>query len=291
MKRILLLNGGPKTQRAFEMGVENTNVETRRSKEIILHIKKNLTQSYINRNEEIVLDTDMYVFTRLNATDSHFCGILYEHLVANGIKASDPINLSFKMAEEKIAQMPRLARAGIQIPETIIAREESYEANKEYILQNISFPCVFKTDGKKGDAVFKIDSPEELEEKIASKRTHELFLIQEFIPNTFDTRTLIAYGKVLGTIKRTAQAGNFYNNVSKGASVEMYTLTEAESDVALRSTKACKLDFGGVDIIHTQNGPVVLEVNKSPQIKGFESIYGKRFVFKEIAKIIEKEIL
>jgi ribosomal protein S6--L-glutamate ligase len=212
-------------------------------------------------------------------------------LEALKIKASDPINVSFKMAEEKISQMPRLARAGIQIPETIIAREESYKANKEYILQNVTFPCVFKTDGKKGDAVFKVASVSELEERIAQKNAHELFLIQEFIPNTFDTRTLIAYNKVLGTIKRTAQAGNFHNNVSKGASVEAYALTEEETDVALRSTKACKLDFGGVDIIHTQSGPVVLEVNKSPQIKGFESIYGKRSVFKEIAKTIETELL
>jgi len=109
-------------------------------------------------------------------------------------------------------------------------------------------------------------------------------LIQRVIPNTFDTRTLVFNGKILGTIKRVAQNGAFHNNVAKGAIVEPYKLTDEEASIAIAACKATGIDFGGVDFIHTDSGPVVLEVNKSPQIKGFESIYGKDFVFSTIAK-------
>lgn len=290
MKKIILLNGGTQTRTAFQLGVDTAQFASYKSKELILHITQDLQLVFLDKNTPIDF-TDAYVFTRLRATDSHFCGILYEHFRANGIKASDPINSSFRMSEEKIAQMPRLARAGIKIPQTIIAREESYEANKEYILSNIQFPCVFKTDGSQGRAVFKVESAAELEERIAEKKKYELFLIQELIPNTFDTRTLTVYGEILGTIKRSATNGSFYNNVAQGAKVSAYTLTEEEQTVAIKATNACELDFGGVDMIHTDNGPIVLEVNKSPQIKGFESIYGENTVFKHIAQKIEKDLL
>jgi len=286
MQKIILLNAGSATRTAFQAGITQSSFEHYKSKEIILHIKGDLSLSFISSNTPINFENS-YVFTRLRANDTHFCGILYEHLHALGIATSDPITLSFKMSEEKIAQMGRLARAGIRIPQTIIAREESYEANKTYILEHIQFPLVYKTDGSRGKNVFKIHSQEELEDKIASKKPYELFLIQQLIPNTFDTRTLVAYGKVLGSIKRTAASGVFHNNVALGATVEKYELTDEEKEIALRATKACLLDFGGVDIIHTEQGPIVLEVNKSPQIMGFESIHGKDTVFSYIARTIE----
>lgn len=290
MKKIILLNGGTQTRHAFAQGVSNTPVEYHKSKEMILHIQKGHSYAFLHNNTPVDF-TDSYVFTRLRANDAHFCGLLYEHFKAHGISASDPINESFKLSEEKISQMPRLARASISIPETIIAREESYQSNKEYILQNITFPLVFKTDGSKGNAVFKVETIEQLEARISMKDPHELFLLQELVPNTFDTRTLVAYGTILGTIKRSAQNGNFLNNVSQGAAVEAYTLTKEEETTAIEATKACHMDFGGVDIIHTSEGPLVLEVNKSPQIQGFEKIYGKDIVFRSIAHKIETDLL
>lgn len=287
MKKIILLNAGSATRRSFKAGITHATLEPYKSKEIILHIKNDLSLSFITSNTSIDFE-NAYVFTRLRATDTHFCGILYEHLNALKIPASDPITLSYKMSEEKIAQMGRLARAGVQIPETIIAREESYEANKAYIVEKIQFPLVYKTDGSRGKNVFKIDSQEELDKKIASKKPRELFLLQQLIPNTFDTRTLVAYGKILGSIKRTAAKGVFHNNVAMGATVEKYELSNEEKEVVLRATRACLLDFGGVDIIHTKQGPIVLEVNKSPQVKGFESIHGKDTVFSHIAQTIER---
>jgi ribosomal protein S6--L-glutamate ligase len=287
MKKIIMLNGGSRTRRAFTSGLTHTAFESYKTRNIIVHVKNDCSVTFLQKNIPIDF-TDSYVFTRVRNNDEHFCGILYEHLQDIGVAASDPIGLSYKMSEAKISQMPRLARAGIRVPETIIARRDSYNANKEYILAHIAFPLVYKTEGSQGDAVFKIDSQEELDAKIELEKKYELFILQTLIPNTFDTRTIVAYGTVLGSIKRRAQNGNFLNNVAKGGLVSPYTLTSEEADIAVKVSKVCKIDVGGVDFIHTDNGPTVLEINKSPQIAGFESIYGADFVFKSVASLIEK---
>jgi ribosomal protein S6--L-glutamate ligase len=122
---------------------------------------------------------------------------------------------------------------------------------------------------------------------VREKKPYRLALIQPFIPNTFDTRTLVAYGEVLGTIKRTRTNG-YLNNISQGAIASAYTLSDEEKQVTINAARVCRIDFAGVDIIHTDTGPVVLEVNKSPQVRGFNSVY-KGNVLKDVARIIEEK--
>ncbi len=287
MKKIIMLNGGSRTRRAFTSGLTHTAFESYKTKNIIIHVKDDCSVTFLQKNVPIDF-SDAYVFTRIRSRDEHFCGILYEHLQDIGVAASDPIGLSYTMSEAKISQMPRLVRAGIHVPETIVARRDSYEANKEYITAHIAFPLVYKTEGSQGDAVFKIDTQEQLNAKIAQEKKYELFILQTLIPNTFDTRTIVAYGTILGSIKRSAQNGNFLNNVAKGGVVSPYTLTQEEQEIAIKVAKVCKIDVGGVDFIHTEQGPIVLEINKSPQIRGFESVHGTDFVFKTVASLIEK---
>ncbi|MBY0538310.1 ATP-grasp domain-containing protein [Patescibacteria group bacterium] len=286
MQKIALLNAGSKTRAAFALGVDTSSLVFYRSKNMLLHIDDTGLITFVHKNEVCDFNID-YLFTRLRAHDQHFCGILFEHLDSLGVKMNDPVNQKFVHAEEKITQMAALARANIKIPETVIFQEDSFVSNEEYLRSKLFFPCVFKTDGSQGRNVVLVQNRTELDDLISEKPTHRLCLIQRVIPNTFDTRTLVFNGKILGTIKRIAQNGAFHNNVAKGALVEPYTLTESEAAIAIAACKATGIDFGGVDFIHTENGPIVLEVNKSPQINGFESIYGKDFVFSTIAKIIE----
>ncbi len=285
MKKIIILNGGSKTRRAFTGGLTSSILESHKTKNMVVHVKAH-TVTFLDKNIPIDF-TDSYVFTRIRGIDEHLCGILYEHLEDIGIQASDPITLSYKKSEEKISQMPRLSRNNITVPNTIIARTNSYIVNKDYITTNIQFPLVFKTDGSQGDAVFKINSQVELDTKIENADPNELFILQGLIPNTFDTRTIVAYGTILGSIKRSAQPGQFLNNVAKGAIVDTYSLTQEEIALVIKVAKVCKIDVGGVDIIHTERGPVVLEINKSPQIAGFEKIHGENIVFKTVAQLIE----
>lgn len=279
----ILLNVGTKTRKAFVAGLNGAPYRRYKTKRIMLHIEKSGEVHFLSRNNRINF-TNTSVFTRLRATDQHFCGMLNEYFAHHGIEANDPIQLSYPNSAEKISQMLLLALKDIPIPESYIFREESFEANREYIASHLAFPAVFKIDGSQGKNVQIVHSFTELERAVAQKPRYLLALVQPFIENTFDTRTLVAYGEVLGSISRTRTKG-YLNNIAQGAIPERYELTDAEKKIAVRAAQVCRIDFGGVDMIHTDEGPVVLEVNKSPQIAGFESVHDFK-VFTKLAEIM-----
>lgn len=283
-QKILLVNTGRDSVRTIRAHLPADTVKDVYSRHLIVHVQAHSKVLCVHRNEALG-NTYTHVFIRRRGHDEELCGILAEVYTTKGIPVSDAINLSFINADAKIAQMPRLALAGVAVPESIICTKRSYTSNRDYILSQLQFPLVYKENGRCGEKVFLIHSEDELHKHIDALPLRDTCLLQAQIPNTFDTRTLVAYGTVLGSIKRTAKPGEFHNNVSRGASIEAYTLTETEVAIAQKAAAACKLDFAGVDFIHTPTGPIVLEVNKSPQIKGFETIYGKGAVFTALARI------
>lgn len=283
--KCILINTGIQTRTAFKEGIPNIPTEHYHSKKIILHINTEGVQQFIHKNIPIDFNGS-FVFTRLRGTDPHFCGMMYTYYVHHDIPHNDPINESYPYSAEKISQMLFLSLAGIRIPATLIFREESYTANRAYILTHTTFPLVYKTDGSKGRNVHIAHTIEELDMLVQNKKPQRLALIQPFVENTFDTRTLVAFDEVLGSIKRT-RAHGFLNNIAQGAEASLYELTDAEKDVARSATRACGIDFGGVDMIHTDDGPVVLEVNKSPQVGGFESVHNFK-VFSKVAALMQQ---
>lgn len=282
-KKIIFLNAGTETRKAFIRGIGDTPYEWYHTKNIALHISPQGEVIFLRRNKHIDW-TGACVFTRLRGTDKQFCGILYDYFAYHHIPASDPINQSYENSAEKISQMSLLAMNGIRVPESFIFREESYARNQAYIEKHLTFPLVYKTDGSRGRNVHFVESVEELRTFISAKQPEILALVQPFIQNTFDTRTIVAFGEVLGSIKRTRTSG-FLNNIAQGAVPEVYTLTDAEKEVAILATQVCGTDVAGVDMIHTEEGPIVLEVNKSPQIHGFESVHDFK-VFEKIAELM-----
>lgn len=282
-KKFILLNTKEDPRRAFDAGASGIPTVSYQSQKFMLHITQNGDPVFLYKNVPVDF-TDSYVFTRLRGNDSHFCGMLSEYFTHHKIPANDPIHLSYKGSAGKIAQMLLLTLAGIRVPETIIFREESFAANRTYIESHCTFPLVYKTDGSRGRRVHIVNSFAELEELVAKKKPQILGLIQPFIENTFDTRTLVIYSTILGAIKRTRSQG-YLNNISQGAHADIYHLSESEQAVATRAAEACKIDIAGVDMIHTEAGPIVLEVNKSPQVQGFESVHHFK-VFTRVAEII-----
>ncbi len=285
--KVIFLNAGTETRKAFLLGIGDTPHTWYHTKNIALHISSANEVTFVRRNKPIDW-TGARVFTRLRGTDNQFCGILYDYFAHHHIPANDPINHSYENSAEKISQMPLLALHGIRIPETFIFREESYARNQAYIEERLTFPVVFKTDGSRGRNVHFAENVEELRRLVATKRPEVLALVQPFIENTFDTRTIVAFGEVLGSIKRTRTSG-YLNNIAQGALPEVYTLTDAEKAVAIHAAHVCGIDVAGVDMIHTPEGPIILEINKSPQIHGFESVNGFK-VFEKIARLMMEKM-
>lgn len=279
----ICINCGPHTRTALKAGFPDADMHSYKSKHLLLHIKRGLTPTFVDHNIPIDLHA-AYLFIRLRGNDAHFCGMLSEYCARHQIPTNDPIHRSYKGSAGKIAQMLMLSEHNIRVPETFIFREESFRANALYIAKHLTFPAVFKIDGNKGRCVHLINSFDELRELVAIKKPWVLGLAQPFIENTFDTRTLVFEDTVLGSISRTRTQG-FLNNVSQGGIAAPYEPTQNERTLALQAAWACGIDFAGVDMIHTPEGPVVLEVNKSPQVSGFESVHSFK-VFTRIGEII-----
>jgi RimK family alpha-L-glutamate ligase len=286
-KKIIFLNAGTETRRACVRGIGDTPYAWYHTKRMALHIARNNSLHFLYKNTPINWDGGT-VFTRLRGTDNQFCGILYDYFAHQHISANDPINRSYENSAEKISQMSLLALHGIRIPESFIFREESYAKNRTYLEEHFTFPLVFKTDGSRGRNVYRVETLDALHTHIQNKQPHILALVQPFIENTYDTRTLVAFGTILGSIKRTRTSG-YLNNIAQGAIPEVYSLTEEEKNIALRAAEVCGMDIAGVDMIHTDAGPIVLEVNKSPQIHGFESVHDFK-VFERVGEIMKKRL-
>lgn len=99
------------------------------------------------------------------------------------------------------------------------------------------------------------------------------FLVQEFVKEASgsDIRCFVVDGKVVGAIKRTAQPGEFRSNIHQGGSAAKVKLSKIERQTAVKAAKALKLNVAGVDILRSDDGPKVLEVNSSPGLQGIET--------------------
>ena len=115
-------------------------------------------------------------------------------------------------------------------------------------------------------------------------------LIQEFISeaNGEDIRAIVVGDEVVASMKRIAKPGEFRSNVHLGGRVEDYKLTSQEQDSAIKAAKVLGLSVAGVDLIQSNRGPLVLEVNSSPGLEGIEKATGID-VADEIIKYLEEQ--
>ena len=103
------------------------------------------------------------------------------------------------------------------------------------------------------------------------------FLVQEFVKEASgtDIRALVIDGKVVGAMMRTAQEGEFRSNLHQGGTAKKVRLTKEERSTAVKAAKVLKLNVAGVDILRSDTGPKIIEVNSSPGLQGIEKATGK----------------
>ncbi|MBP9817820.1 hypothetical protein KBC75_03660 [Candidatus Shapirobacteria bacterium] len=215
----------------------------------------------------------------------------------------DPIILSGKPSMAcKAYQMLALNKAGIEVPKTVYGSlwflyETMNNLGSSKSSPYFTFPIIIKgSGGDRGTRVFKADNLVELEELVRKLRKSETeegkrYMLQEFIPNDGDYRVLVLGDKCLGVMKRSSQSeSEFRNNYSAGGSVEVADLPENIKQLAIKAAKVCGLAIAGVDVAFRDNDqtkPVIWEVNKGPQFKGFMQATGID-VPSEIVKFLVK---
>ena len=193
-----------------------------------------------------------------------------------------------EISADKYRTYIKLQDFGLTQPKTVLIPNEDTWKDALKSLDS-KFPIIMKTlEGSKGVGVLFIESERQIESLIQllySQNENVDLLIQEYIKTDNDIRVIVLGGKVIASMKREVVEGDFRSNVSQGAKVEEYSLTELEVEQCLLAAKAVDGSWTAVDFIPSKNPkkipPNILEVNHSPGTEGIEEATGKNIV-KEI---------
>lgn len=290
MSKIIFINGGSKEfsqkfrKKSEEMNIDCVSVRALYTSFFVKDRKVEIR----HRGERLSIDDLKYAFIRVRGKVPHTASLLLLILSFFGVKHNDISNTEHTESGEKITQMVRLSLGGVLVPDSCVFNRYTFKFNKVLIESKISYPCVLKTSGSKGEMVWKVNSLKEIKEKVKGIEK-EMVMVQEFIPNDFDIRVLCIFGEVIGAVKRSS-TDDFYNNLAQGGVSEIIEITEEEKELAKRACEVLEVDFGGVDIVRTERGPMIFEVNTGPQVYGFEEATGIN-VPGELVERIKKNFL
>ena len=190
-----------------------------------------------------------------------------------------------EISADKYRTYIKLQDFGLTQPKTVLIPNEDTWKDALKSLDS-KFPIIMKTlEGSKGVGVLFIESERQIESLIQllySQNENVDLLIQEYIKTDNDIRVIVLGGKVIASMKREVVEGDFRSNVSQGAKVEEYSLTELEVEQCLLAAKAVDGSWTAVDFIPSKNPkkipPHILEVNHSPGTEGIEEATGKNIV-------------
>ncbi len=154
-------------------------------------------------------------------------------------------------------------------------------------------PIVIKLlEGTHGLGVILAETRKTAESVIeAFNKIKERIIVQEFIEesNGADIRAFVVDGKIVAAMKRKALPGEFRSNLHRGGTAIHIKLTDREIETALKATKVLGLDIAGVDMLQSDRGPLVLEVNPSPGLEGITKTTGINVAGK-ILDLVESRI-
>ncbi|WP_369599946.1 30S ribosomal protein S6--L-glutamate ligase [Hahella sp. SMD15-11] len=205
-----------------------------------------------------------------------------------------PLNESVAItrSRDKLRSLQLLSRKGVGLPVTGFAH--SPDDINDLIEMVGGAPLVIKLlEGTQGIGVVLAETRKAAESVIeAFMGLKANILVQEFIKEAggADIRCLVVGDKVVAAMKRQAQAGEFRSNLHRGGSAQIIRITPEERSTAVRAAKIMGLNVAGVDILRSNHGPVVMEVNSSPGLEGIESATGKNvaaLIYAHLEKAIQ----
>jgi ribosomal protein S6--L-glutamate ligase len=195
-------------------------------------------------------------------------------------------------SRNKLRSLQILSKAGVGLPKTVFANHPKNGNVKQLIELVGGPPVVIKLlEGTQGIGVVLAETAK------AAKSTIEAFyglkkhvLVQEFVAEAkgADIRALVVGGRVVGAMKRQGVEGEFRSNIHRGGKATAVALTPDEEQTAIEAARALGLKVAGVDMLPSDRGPLVLEVNSSPGLEGIETATGVDVAAEIIAYIEDK---
>ena len=190
-----------------------------------------------------------------------------------------PLNesVAISRSRDKLRSLQLLSRKGVGLPITGFAHSPDDTDGLLSIAGGA--PVVIKLlEGTQGIGVVLAETRKAAESVIEAFRgLNANFLVQEFIAESkgSDIRCLVIGEKVVASMQRQGKEGEFPSNLHRGGTAKLIRITPEERATAIRSARIMGLNVAGVDIIRSNHGPVVLEVNSSPGLEGIESTTNK----------------
>ena len=215
------------------------------------------------------------VLPRIGASVSKYgCAVLrqFEMMGAYTPNPSDAI----LRARDKLRAHQLLARQGIALPITVYG--DNPDDTGDLLAMLGAPPYIVKlVEGAQGTGVILVEKPSAARSVIEAFRgLYANFLVQEFIEEAkgADVRCLVVGRKVVAAMQRNAAPGDFRANLHRGGHATRVELSAQEVDIAVRACAAVGLGIAGVDLLRSNRGPLVLEVNSTPGLEGIEGATG-----------------
>lgn len=190
-----------------------------------------------------------------------------------------PLNesVAISRARDKLRSLQLLSRKGIGLPITGFAHAP--DDIEDLIKMVGGAPLVIKLlEGTQGIGVVLAETHQAAESVIeAFMGLKANILVQEYIQEAkgADIRCFVIGDRVVAAMKRQAKAGEFRSNLHRGGTATLIRITPEERSTAVRAAKIMGLNVAGVDVLRSNHGPVVMEVNSSPGLAGIEAATGK----------------
>jgi len=199
-------------------------------------------------------------------------------------------SVAISRSRDKLRSLQLLARKGIGLPVTGFAHSTRF--TDDLIQLAGGAPLVVKLlEGTQGIGVVLTETEKAAESVIEAFRGLKTnILVQEFIKEAegADIRCLVVGEKVVAAMKRQGKEGEFRSNLHRGGSATIVRLTPEERSTAVRAARIMGLNVAGVDLLRSNHGPVVMEVNSSPGLEGIEKATDKD-IAGMIIQFIEKQ--
>lgn len=285
--RIAILSNGPgnySTKRLREEAkLRGHEVEIVKYKECFASIEQNKPE--VRYRGRVLNDFDV-IIPRIASGMTRYGTAIVRQFEMQGVFTTAS-SMAIVRSRDKLRTLQLLARAGIGIPKTVFTRNT---ADIDDLVDELGeLPVIIKlASGTHGNGVVLAET------KKAAKSVMQAFyvmdddgtniLLQEFVKESAgtDIRAFVVGGKVVASMKRQSLDDDFRSNLHQGGEGASVKLTEEERKTVIKAAKAMGLSICGVDVMRSDRGPLILEVNSSPGF-GIEKVTGRNVA----AKIIE----
>ena len=270
------------TRRLVEAGAERGH-----QVEVVDHLKCNLITEkqnphilYMGRSLD---DTDA-VIPRIGASVTFYGSAVIRQFEMRDIFTAVQ-SQALMRSRDKLRSLQILARAGLGVPKSVFT---NYSRDVNEVIRAVGgVPLVVKLlEGTQGLGVVLAENRKAAASVIeAFNGLKARIIVQEFIAEAHgsDLRVLVVDGKVVGAMIRQAPEGEFRSNLHRGGNAKLVELTREEEEIAIKAAESMGLGIAGVDLLRSDRGPLIIEVNSSPGLEGIETATGKNIA----GKIIE----